>query len=137
MQLCAAVNKISTDMWHCAVRLQQQQSLQNMNYTLLISHQICIVILFAKTDFICKHSNQFRRIESKSSVAQIQLAISSTCIFSFSHLLYTRHICGIFILLTIRAYRCMVGKANQSISISIDITIGVTFKFHYRYQYQR
>jgi len=66
-----------------------------------------------------------------------QLAISGTGVFSFCNLLCNKHISGIFVHLTIRAYQCMVGKANQSMVISVGIAVGVTYKFQYHYPCQR
>ena len=88
--------------------------------------KVCIVKLFPKTDFICKHSKQFWRFESKSTVARIQLTCNQQqlhFLIIFYNLLYTTQICAIFVHLTIRAYRCMVGKANEKVSVSVSVSL--------------
>ena len=54
-----------------------------------------------------------------------QLSVSGTGVFSFCNLLYIKHISGIFVHLTIRAYRRMVGKDNQK------------YDYQYRYRHRR
>jgi len=106
--------------------------------------KVCTAKLFPKLTLYANIQINFGELKVKvSSRKYKQLAINGTGVFSFCNLLYNKHICGIFVHLTIRVYRRMVGKDNQKygsqyryrhrryfklLNCSIAITITIVFR---------